>query len=170
MNSILVIAEQRRGELMPSSLECIGAAVELKSSNNSTVIVAIIAANASEFVSQLSLEGVDEVITIVSPVAHFQADFSEAAALSLINDRQPSLVLAPHSVDAWGYIPALATTGNYGIASDVFAIRYEDGNLIATRAAYAEKLHQELEFPSYATTVLTVRGNTFKVIEQSGNP
>jgi electron transfer flavoprotein alpha subunit len=132
--------------------------------------VAIIAANASEFVSQLSLEGVDEVITIVSPVAHFQADFSEAAALSLINDRQPSLVLAPHSVDAWGYIPALATTGNYGIASDVFAIRYEDGNLIATRAAYAEKLHQELEFPSYATTVLTVRGNTFKVIEQSGNP
>jgi electron transfer flavoprotein alpha subunit len=78
-------------------------------------------------------------------------------------------VLAPHSIDAWGYAPALACKGGFGFCSDVFGIRYDDGELVATRAAYAEKVHVDVDFPGREIVLLTVRGNTFKPIEASAS-
>ncbi len=170
MAEILVVAEQRRGELVEASLECISAAVALKQSGGQSVSVCIIAQNPEAFIPALSVAGVDEVITISSGQAEFQTDVFESTLLALIEQRQPQLVLAPHSIDAWGYAPALACKGKYGFASDVFGIRYEGDELIATRAAYAEKVHVELDFPGRQTVLLTVRSNTFKPVEESSSP
>ena len=170
MAEILVIAEQRRGELVAACLECVAAAVELKQKGGQSVVVCIIAQNPESFLASLSVAGVDEIITVVSAEAEFQNDVFESTLLALIEHRQPELVLAPHSIDAWGYAPALAAKGQYGFSSDVFGIRYEADELVATRAGYAEKVHVEIDFPGYRTVLLTVRGNTFKPIEQSGNP
>ena len=170
MAEILVIAEQRRGELVAASLECIAAAVELKQNSDRSVAVCIIAQNPESIIPQLSLAGVDEVITVSSTVPEFQNDSFETTLLALIEQRQPALVLAPHSIDAWGYAPALAVKGGYGFSSDVFSIRYEGDVLVATRAAYAEKVHMEVDFPGRDTVLLTLRSNTFKPVEASGNP
>jgi electron transfer flavoprotein alpha subunit len=168
MAEILVIAEQRRGELIAASLECIAAAVELKQSGDQSIAVCIIAKTPESFVAELSVDGVDEIVTISSEQAEFQNDVFESTLLALIEKRQPALVLAPHSIDAWGYAPALASKGRFGYASDVFGIRYEGGELIATRAAYAEKVHVDVDFPGRNIVLLTVRGNTYKPIEVSG--
>jgi len=170
MTGILVIAEQRRGELIAASLECIAAAVALKESGGQSVTACIIAQNPETFVAPLSVAGVDEVVTIASSQAEFQNDVFETTLLALIEQRQPALVLAPHSIDAWGYAPAIANKGGFGFASDVFAIRYEGDEVVAIRAAYAEKVHVEVDFPGQKTVLLTVRGNTFKPIETDGNP
>jgi len=170
MAEILVIAEQRRGELVAASLECIAAAVELKESGSQSVAVCIIAQSPESFVTSLSVAGVDEVITIKSEQAEFQSDVFESTLLGLIEQRQPALVLAPHSIDAWSYAPVLANKGGFGYSSDVFGIRYEGDELIATRAAYAEKVHVDVDFPGRDTVLLTVRGNTFKPIEASASP
>ncbi len=170
MAEILVVAEQRRGELIAVSLECIAAAIELKQSGAQSVAVCIIAQDPEPFVEPLSLAGVDEVITIASALPEFQSDVFETTLLALIEQRQPALVLAPHSIDAWGYAPALAARGKLGFASDVFAIRYEGDELIATRAAYAEKVHVEVDFPGKPIVLLTVRSNTYKPVEDTGNP
>lgn len=170
MTEILVVAEQRRGELVAASLECIAAAVELKQTSGQAVAVCIIAQNPESYIEPLSVAGVDEVISIASTLAEFQSDIFESTLLALIEQRQPALILAPHSIDAWGYAPALASKGNYGFASDVFGIRYEADELIATRAAYAEKVHVEIDFPGRNTVLLTVRANTYKPIENNANP
>ena len=51
----------------------------------------------------------------------------------------------------------------------MFGIRYDGDELVATRAAYAEKLHMELDFPGRKTVLLTVRGNVFKPAEGKGD-
>jgi len=170
MAEILVIVEQRRGELVAASLECVAAAVELKQSGGQSIAVCIIAQNPDSLVASLSVAGVDEVITVTSNEAEFQTDGFEAILLALIEQRQPALVLTPHSIDAWGYAPALAAKGQYGFSSDVFGIRYDGDDLVATRAGYAEKVHMEVDFPGCSTVLLTVRSNTFKPIEDSGSP
>jgi electron transfer flavoprotein alpha subunit len=170
MTEILVIAEQRRGELVAASLECIAAAIRLKESGSQSVAVCIIAQSPESFVTSLSVAGVDEIVTIRSEQTEFQSDVFESTLLALIEQRQPALVLAPHSIDAWGYAPVLANKGGFGYCSDVFGIRYEGDELIATRAAYAEKVHVEIDFPGRDIVLLTVRGNTFKPIEASGSP
>jgi electron transfer flavoprotein alpha subunit len=76
----------------------------------------------------------------------------------------------PHSVDAWGYAPVVAVKGGFGCATDVFEVKYDGDELVAVRAAYAEKLHMEVDFPGRQTVVLTVRGNVYKPIEDTASP
>lgn len=170
MTGILVIAEHRQGELTPASLEVIAAALELKGDSDRQVAVAIIARNPDDFVGAVSKAGVDEVIKLPVPVAEFQSDIYEAAILAIAEARSPDVILVPHSVDAWGYAPALAVRGGFGCATDVFEIRYDGDDLIAVRAAYAEKLHMEVDFPEKQTVVLTIRTNVYKAPETEGSP
>lgn len=169
MSGILVISEHRQGELTPSTPEVIAAALELKSQKEQPVMVAVIAANPADYTDQVNREGVDEIIQVTTPEDEFQVDVYEAAINALISERQPSVILVPHSVDAWSYAPVVAVRGNYGFATDVFGIRYEGDELVATRAAYAEKVHMELDFPGKDTVLITVRGNVYKPAEGQGS-
>ena len=169
MNGLLVIAEHRQSELTPASLECITAARQLTAEKSKPLIVAVLASDPDKYSERLNLEGVDEIIRITTPEDEFQVDTYEAAISALIGERQPTVVLVPHSVDAWSYAPVIAARGNYGFATDVFGIRFDGNELVATRAAYAEKIHMELDFPNKNTVLLTVRGNVFKSAEGNGN-
>lgn len=170
MSEILVIAEHRSGELRPISLELIAAANELKATSGSTLTVALIGAEAASFTGEVSVDGVDEIVTVATSNTNFQPDEWEAAATALIEARSPSLVLMPHSVDSWGFAPALGATGAYGFATDVFGITQDGGEWVATRAAYKEKVHVEIDFPGKSTVILTVRGGTWKPAEGSSSP
>lgn len=169
MSGILTISEHRQGELTPASLEVISAARELKAAKDQKLMVAIPASDPDKYAKQLNLEGVDEIIRIKTPEEEFQVDAYEAAIGALIEDRTPSVALVPHSVDAWSYATVVAVRGDYGFATDVFSIRYDGDDLVATRAAYAEKLHMELGFPGRETVLLTVRGNVYKPAEGEGS-
>ncbi len=170
MSGILVIAEHRQGELTPATLETIAAAASLQESQAQKIIVAVLAKNPDDFVGNLSVAGVNEIIKVQVDCGDFQSDTFEAVTLALIAEHQPAIVMMPHSVDAWGYAPVVATKGGFGCATDVFGLRYEDDELVVTRAAYAEKIHMELDFPGKDTVVLTIRGNTFKPTEESASP
>lgn len=170
MSGILIIAEHRQGEIRPVSLELVSAAATLKQDNAGDVMVAIIGRDIQPFVQSLSVTGVDEIITVETAINEFQPDIYEAVVRALIADKKPSLVLIPHSVDAWGYAPTLGASGDYGFTTDVFGLRYEDNELVVTRAAYKEKVHIDLDFPGKETVVVTVRGGTFKPAEGAASP
>ncbi len=170
MSGILIIAEHRQGEFRPVTLELVSGASELEASNGGDVAVAIIGSDPQHFVSNLNVEGVDEIITVEVAINDFQPDIYEASVRALIEDRKPSLVLIPHSVDAWGYAPALAATGDYGFMTDVFGLRYEDNDIVATRAAYKEKVHIDIDFPGKETVIVTIRGGSFKAVEDAAKP
>lgn len=167
MSNILVIAEHRQGELRPVSLELIAAA---KEAGASSIAVALIGANAADLTGAVSVEGVDEIVTVATASANFQPDEWKAAVEALIEARSPSLVMLPHSVDSWGFAPALGATGKYGFATDVFGLANDGGEWVVTRAMYKEKVHAEIDFPGKDTVVVTVRGGTWKPAEGSSSP
>jgi len=166
MSKILVVAEQRRGELRPVSLELIAAAQALGGS----ITVAIVGANVDAFVPALSVAGVDEIITVPSPFAEFNPEVQQAAVSALIDKVQPGVVLLAHTVDTLAYAAALASAGNYGFATDVFKAEYDAGELVATRGGYSQKVNVEVDFPGKAVVVLTFRAAVFKPAEGSASP
>jgi len=170
MSGILVIAEHRQGEIGPATFELVTAATGLKEQSDGAVMVAVTGKEPDRYVEDLGVRGVDEIITVQVDQDEFQPDIYEACVRGLIEDKKPSLVLIPHSVDAWGYAPALGAAGEYGFSTDVFDIRYEDGELVATRAAYKEKVYMDIDFPGKETIVLTVRGGVFKPEEEKAEP
>jgi electron transfer flavoprotein alpha subunit len=169
MSGILVVAEQRRGELRPQSLELITAAQPLRRPGDE-VSVAVLGKAPERHVSALSLAGVDEIVTLETAGAEFDPDTFETAVGALLAQRRPDVVLVPHSVDSFGYAAAVAAKLELGFATDVFDIRRIDGELVATRGGYGQKVSVEVDFPGRSTVLLALRGSSFKSPEQKGAP
>jgi electron transfer flavoprotein alpha subunit len=100
----------------------------------------------------------------------FDPDTFESAISALIAERKPDVVLVAHSVDSFGYAAALAAKLGLGFATDVFKVERQDGELVATRGGYGQKVNVEVDFPGRATVLLAVRGNVFKPPEQKASP
>jgi len=169
MSGILVIAEQRRGELRPVSLELVAAAQTLRRAGDE-VAVAILSDSPESFVGPLSVAGVDEIITAKVATPEFDPDAFESAVGALITERHPDVVLIAHSVDSFGYAAALAARLTLGFATDVFKIERLDGNLVATRGGYGQKVNVEVDFPGRSAVLLAIRGNVFKPPEERASP
>jgi len=169
MSGMLVIAEQRRGELRPVSLELIGAAQTLRRADEA-VAVAILAAAPEQFIAPLSLAGVDEIVTVKVAPREFDPDTFESAIGALIAERRPDVVLVAHSVDSFGYAAALAARHGLGFATDVFKVDRVDGELVATRGGYGQKVSVEVDFPGRGTVLLALRSNVFKAPEAPATP
>ena len=169
MSGILIIAEQRRGELRAVSLELVSAAQGLRRADEE-VAVAILSAAPESLVKALSVAGVDEIVTIKVPASEFDPDTVESAVGALIAKRSPDVVLVAHSVDSFGYAAALAARLGLGFATDVFKVERAEGELVATRGGYGQKVNVEVDFPGRGTVLLAIRGNVFKAPEQAASP
>lgn len=169
MKTILVVAEHRRDELRPVSLELISAAQELRQADDK-VIVALIGGKAESLVPDVSVSGVDEVVTVKVASAEFDPDIFEAAVAHLIEEKKPAVVLLAHSVDSMGYAATLTGKGDFGFSTDVFKVEYDGDDLVATRAGYDQKVNVEVDFPGKECVILTLRGSVFKPAEGGASP
>ena len=106
------------------------------------------------------VEGVDEVLTVQTPQEHFDAHAAEQALEALIAAEEPSVVVLGHSVDSFGFAPAVAAKGGLGFATDALEISW-DGGPVVRRGAYGDHLVAELDFPGKDTVVVLVRAGAF---------
>jgi len=162
--SILVVAEHIRGQIRDVTRELITAAQEL----GGPVTVAVIAKDPSRLTDQVNHEGVDEIVNVAVPREEFESDVFQQAVEALIAARQPRVVLMGFTVNSMGYGPAVAAKLGLGFASDVFAVRYEGGSLVATRAFYGGKVHAEVEF-AQERVLLLLRATTWAPAEAPGS-
>jgi electron transfer flavoprotein alpha subunit len=157
----MVLAEARRGELRPVAFELIGAARALCEQGAGAVVVALIGADAAAQADAVALQGVQRVLVVPTPQAHFEAHVMQAAVEALIERRRPSLVLAGHTIDSLGYTAAVAARGEHGFASDVTSVSWREQGALAQRPAYGEELIAELDFPGKETVILLLRPGAF---------
>src|SRR5258708_8023818 len=169
MGGVHVSAEPRRGELRPVSRELVSAAQVLRRADEE-VTVAVLSAAAESFVKALSVAGVDEIVAVKVPAPEFDPDSFESAVGALIAERSPDVVLVAHGVDSFGYAAALAARLGLGFATDVFKVERVEGELVATRGGYGQKVNVEVDFPGRRTVLLAIRGSVFKAPEQASSP
>lgn len=163
--TVLVVAEHVRGELRPVTLELVSAARDL----GGPVAVAVVARDPSAFAEAVNVEGVDEILAVTVEQDAFENDVVQAAVEALIAERSPRAVLLGFTVDSMGYGPALAAKHGLGFASDVLALRDEDGAIVAERSYYGAKVNAEVEFPGHDGVVLLVRPTSWAPADGSGS-
>jgi electron transfer flavoprotein alpha subunit len=169
MSTILVVAETRQGALRDVTLELINAAGAVKEATGGKLVVLVAAAEPDAFAGAVAANGVDEVLTAATPAEHFEAHVAQQALEAAIAAEEPDLVLLGHTIDALGFGPAVAAGLGLGFASDVTAVRWEDGPVV-TRGAYGDKLAAELDFPGKTRTLLMVRAGAFEPAAAGGAP
>jgi electron transfer flavoprotein alpha subunit len=161
----LVVAEHVRGELRPITLELISAARSL----GGPVEVAVIAADPASFTDAVNVEGVDEILAVRVDRDEFENDVYQQVVEQLTAQRSPDVILLGFTVNSMGYGPALAAKLGTGFASDVFAVRDEDGELVAERSFYGAKVNGEVEFPRHDRVVLLIRATAWPPAEGAGS-
>ncbi|MBT5674949.1 MAG: electron transfer flavoprotein subunit alpha/FixB family protein, partial [Rhodospirillaceae bacterium] len=108
MPGILIVAEHLDGALRDITGEMIGAAAALKDPLGGPLMVAVIGDEGGSLAEAANLEGVDEVISVKAPHAHFDAALYEEAVCTLAEERAPSTILIAHSAAGMAYGPAVA--------------------------------------------------------------
>jgi len=137
----------------------------------------ISAENLDASAAGVSVEGVGRVVKAELPAVGkgVQGEDDGAGVSAVGGARARAAVAAPHSINAGSYMRAVAVGGKHGCATDIVGLRREgDGGddgagLIATRAAYNEKLHMEVDFPGKRTVLLTVRAGAFAPAGPAGD-
>ena len=168
MAGILIVAEHIDGQLRDITGEMIGAALEVKGQIGGPLVVAVIGGETGALADAANLEGVDEILTVAAPAAHFDASIYEEAAWALASERQARLVLIGQTASGMAYGAALAARLGAGFAADVFALSHDGGELGVTRSGYGGKVNMDLGFPGKAMVVCMLRGATFKAPEAPG--
>jgi len=166
----MVVAETRRGELREVSLEAVAAALSLSRQGAGPVTVALIDAAPQAHAARLAATGVDEVVTVTSPRDHFEAHLTASAVAALFDALDPSLILAPHSVDGMGWAPAVAAERGLGFASDVIALEWVDGRPLARRGAYGDRLVATVDFPARERVLVMLRPGAVEPATEDAAP
>jgi len=164
MSGVLIIAEHRAGELRPVTLELVASAGTLKGGAGK-VTVAVIGPEPARFTAALQVPGIDDIVTVAAGSGDFDPDTMAHVIGELIRGIGPRVVLVPHSVDAFGYASVVATSGNHGFATDVFKVEDIDGEIVATRGGYGQKVNVEVDFPGRTVVVLAIRAGGYKPVE-----
>jgi len=150
---ILLIAEQKEGQLSPVSYELITAAKKA----GGEIMTACLAENTEEMASKLAARGGGTVLAVANPALKYFADDVYARVINaMIAKHKPHLVLGPATFYGKALVSRLAALNEGAMASDIVGLKAEDSKVTVTRPVYggniiAEVSGQAGERPFFAT-------------------
>jgi electron transfer flavoprotein alpha subunit len=164
--SVLAIAEHRRGELRPVSLEQLAVGRHLADELGGELHTAVIGGDVESFGSKLNREGVDAVHT-VDIGEEFNHDVYTQVVTQLATELEPTVLLMPNSVNGLDYAPAVANRLDRPLVTDVVDIDAEDG-LTVTRELYGSKAETTIDVHADQAAV-TIRPAEWPTVEEAGD-
>ena len=136
---ILVIAEQRGGDVNRATWETIAAAQQIAAGR--PIVVAVPGDGVQSAAADLAAAQVAEVVTVDNRLLEpYTPDGYTAALQMVISQLTPALVLLPHTYRTRDFAPKLAARLNRAILTDVTAVKVVGGETAFVRQMFQGKL------------------------------
>jgi len=164
-DTILVVVEQREGKLNRVSFETIRGAQALATDTGWQVEAAVLGTGASlgEIANEVAKTKLAKVYAIDSATTeHYTPDSYAAALKQFIEQKQPKLVLMPHTYQVRDFAPKLTTAMNRTLISDAIGYKYEDGKLLFTRQMFQGKFVADVSFNGDSPYFATFQNGAFR--------
>jgi electron transfer flavoprotein alpha subunit len=160
---ILVIIEQREGKLNRVSYETITAAQAIAAEMNWPVEAAILGNNVGGIASEIAGKKLQKVYDIENDkLEPYTPDGYVAALKQFISDKQPKLVLMPHTYQVRDFVPQLTTALQRTVISDCTGYRKEGDQLVFTRQMFQGKFSADVTFACDAPWFATFQAGAFR--------
>ena len=158
---ILVLAEQRDGQLNRATWEAIAAAQTLAAAD--AVAVAVWGSDVQGPADELATAAVAEVLTVEHEVLTlYTPDGAAAVAAAAIADVSPAYVLLAHTYQARDFAPLLAARLRRPLVADVTAISGTGSDATFTRPMFQGKLAAQVRPAGDAPAIITVQVGAFR--------
>ncbi len=164
-DTILVVVEQREGKLNRVSFETIRGAQALAADTGWQVEAAVVGTGASlgEIANEVAKAKLAKVYAVdCATTEHYTPDSYAAALKQFIEQKQPKLVLMPHTYQVRDFAPKLTTAMNRTLISDAIGYKYEGGKLVFTRQMFQGKFVADVSFTGDAPYFATFQNGAFR--------
>jgi len=144
-DNILIIAEQRQGELNRQSWETLVAGQQLAAARGARLAIAIPGKDVSALASEFAAKKPDEVWRVEHGLLERYTSDGYAAALEqLVKQLQPALVLFPHTYQVRDFAPRLAARFGHSLISDCIALSASGNETVFTRLMFQGKANADV--------------------------
>ncbi|HUY82807.1 MAG TPA: electron transfer flavoprotein subunit alpha/FixB family protein [Acidobacteriaceae bacterium] len=162
-NTILVVAEQREGKLNRVSFETVAAAQSIAKQTGWQVEVVLPGSGVSALAAELAQKAVAKVYALEGDaLAAYTSDAYVQALHAFIAEKQPALVLFPHTYQVRDFAPRLALALDRTLISDSIGYKYEDGKLLFTRQMFQGKFAADVSFAGDGPWLATMQIGAFR--------
>ncbi len=160
---ILVIIEQREGKLNRVSYETITAAQAIAAEMNWPIEAAVLGASAGNIATEVAAKKLQKVYAINSgKLEPYTPDGYVAALKQFISEKQPKLVLMPHTYQVRDFAPQLATALQRTLISDCVGYQKNGDQLLFTRQMFQGKFAADVAFTCDAPWFATFQAGAFR--------
>ncbi len=158
-DTILVIVEQREGKLNRVSFETIAGAQAIAAETGWTLEAAVAGSGVGEIAKEITPKKLAKVYAVESAkLEPYTPDGFIAALKQFIGQRQPRLVLMPHTYQVRDFAPQLAAALGRTLVCDCTGFRKEGSDLLFTRQMFQGKFAADVALggdPPYFVTFQT---------------
>ena len=161
--TILVVVEQREGKLNRVSWETITAAQALAAETGWTLEAAVVGAGISGIAGEVAGKRLAKVYAVESAkLEPYTPDAFATALKQVLSQKQPKLVLMPHTYQVRDFVPKLATALGRTVISDCIGYKKDGSKLLFTRQLFQGKLAADVSFTGDAPWFVTFQNGAFR--------
>jgi electron transfer flavoprotein alpha subunit len=162
-DTILVVAEQREGKLNRVSFETIAAAQSIAKETGWPVEVVLPGSNLGTLTAELATKASARVYALESAsLENYTADAYVYALKHFAAEKQPKLVLFPHTYQVRDFAPRLALALDRTLISDSTGYKFENGKVLFTRQMFQGKFSADVSFTGEAPWMATIQVGAFR--------
>jgi electron transfer flavoprotein alpha subunit len=162
-DTILVVVEQREGKLNRVSLETLTGAQALAADSGWTLEAAVAGSGVGEIAKEIAGYKLAKIYDLESPkLQPYTPDGFVAGLKQFIQQKQPRLVLMPHTYQVRDFAPKLAAALGRALISDAVGYKYEGGKLLFTRQMFQGKFAADVSFAGESPYFATFQSGAFR--------
>ncbi|MBN1831799.1 MAG: electron transfer flavoprotein subunit alpha/FixB family protein [Deltaproteobacteria bacterium] len=165
-NGVMVIAEQRDGEIRKVSYEIVSEGRNLADSLGQVVTAVLLGSGVKDKAAILGQYGADRVLVADDPrLETYTTDAYVAVIAEVVKANDPAILLLGGSAQGKDLSARLSARLGVGTAQDCTAFSLESGNLVALRPIYAGKAYAKVSFVDSWPQMAVARPNVMAMNE-----
>jgi len=162
-DTILVVVEQREGKLNRVSWETLTGAQAIAAQTGWALEAAVAGSGVGDIAKEIADKKVSRVYDLESAkLEPYTPDGVTAGLKQFIQQKQPKLVLMPHTYQVRDFAPKLAAGLNRALISDATGYKYEGGKLLFTRQMFQGKFAADVSFAGDPPYFATFQNGAFR--------
>ena len=163
---VMVIAEQRDGEIRKVSYEAVSEGKRLAEKAGWKVTAVLLGQDIKDKAARLGHYGADKVIVADDPkLAAYTTDAYTAVIAEIVKADDPAFLIMGASVQGKDLAARLCARLGVGMAQDCTVLAADNGNLVAVRPVYAGKAYAKVGFSDKRPHMATTRPNVMAMNE-----
>ncbi len=160
---ILVVAEQRQGQLNKVTWETLVAAQQLAAAVGQKLRVVVMGKGVNAIAEEFSGKRLDEVLLVENDLlADYTPDGYALALQQVLQQASPYLVLMPHTYQVREFLPKLATSVGRGVIGDCVGCRKDGDKLVFIRQMFQGRTNADITLAGDPPYFATFQAGAFR--------